>query len=42
MAEVELLYHFNRELDLGEDVILAKAAATVMELSSSGTTWAWP
>lgn len=33
LAEVELLYHFRRELELGEDVILAKAAATVMELS---------
>ncbi|MET0668284.1 MAG: hypothetical protein ABWZ01_07240 [Methyloceanibacter sp.] len=33
MAEIELLYHFKRELELGEDVILAKAAATVMELS---------
>jgi hypothetical protein len=33
LAPLELTYHFARELDLGEDVILAKAAATVMELS---------
>jgi len=33
LREIELVYHFARELDLSEDYVLAKAAKTVMELA---------
>jgi hypothetical protein len=33
LREIEVVYHFRRELDLSEDYVLAKAAKTVMELA---------